>query len=345
MESLFEKGRVVVILDPDRLFYFSGYRNPDAAMLLTEAGNFYCSDARVKEEASACLPDGIAFVDADRGNYLETLLNLSVLQKSSRIGYEGDTVKMRDYLKIDGTGKPTEDVSVALNALRAVKSKRELRFIVKAQGVTDTVFGEVVPLLREGVSEREIAAAIHTAIAQRGGELAFDTIVAFGENTAKPHAHPSDRVLRYGDPVTLDFGAKIDGYCSDMTRSLCLGTPSARYAAWYGYVLQAQELALKGVRAGMTGAACDEIARSSFRKEGLEPYFIHSLGHSLGIAIHESPVLSPRETQVIPAGAVLSVEPGLYLPGVFGIRIEDIVVFENNGADNLTKSPKHLIIL
>ena len=221
----------------------------------------------------------------------------------------------------------------------------ELKKIKAAQKITDTVFSKVIDRIKEGMTEMQLKTELDSLIVSAGAVPAFDSIVAFGENTALPHAHAGDRKLKYGDAITLDFGAKLNGYCSDMTRSLAFGHACDEYRSVYNAVLGAKNNAESLIKAGMTGRECDLTAREYLAARGLDAYFTHSLGHSLGIDIHETPNLSPRSEEIIPEGAVTSVEPGIYLDGKFGIRIEDTVVFKKTGVDNLTNSTEQLIIL
>lgn len=326
------------------LFYFSGYSNADARILLTPNRFYYVSDARVKEEVREKLPQ-FTFVDVERGDCVGAALKLMKELHLTAVGYEDETISHKEFTRLSGV--PVEWVSAEemLWEARASKTAEEIETICAAQKITDQVYANILDNFRVGITEREVAARMNSQIYAMGAELAFDTIVAFGENTSKPHAHPSDRALKMGDAITLDFGAKFEGYCSDMTRSLSFGKPSEEYKQIYRYVLDAQEIALEGIHAGMTGVECDALAREYFKMNGISEYFIHSLGHSLGIDIHENPTFSPRNNQKIPDNAVLSVEPGLYLPKKFGVRIEDIVIVKNNGVENLTKSEKQLIIL
>ncbi|MDD3947555.1 MAG: aminopeptidase P family protein [Clostridia bacterium] len=344
MNNLFKKAGAVVINNPSNLFYFSGYANDDAVIVLLPEKKIYISDKRVTEEAEEQLRD-FEVVDCGKQSYLEAAASIIIKQAPEYLGYEDQTILYKDYLELCKIPCKCIGVSEEINLLRAVKNPYELNKIKKAQSVTDAIFGIILSDIREGMAEKELCQIINGQIYSRGCTLAFDTIVAFGENTGKPHAHPSDRKLKKGDCVTVDFGAKYQGYCSDMTRSFAFGKPSHDYQKIYNIVLEAQLAAIHSLKAGITGKEGDAYARDVFRKYGLEKYFTHSLGHSLGVDIHENPRLSYKWDKPIPQGAVMSIEPGLYFPKEFGARIEDIAYFENNGIDNLTNSPKKLIIV
>lgn len=333
------KGDFCFIKSPSDLFYFTGYENADAVLIFADGEKRYFTDSRYFEEV-ACLRDGFVIDDVQNlGSFLAARHFRSASVESS-LSY-ADFV----FLKENGI----EDFFLAdaeISALRAVKSPRELALMTRAQEITDAAFTSVLGELREGMSERELASAAEASLFKLGADsLAFTSIVAFGSNTSRPHAHRSDTVLKRGMPVTLDFGAKFSGYCSDMTRTVFFGEPSEEIKEIYRVVLQAQERALERLRAGMTGRECDDLARGFFREKGLDAYFIHSLGHSLGIDCHETPSFSPKCADIIKKGMTMSVEPGLYFEGRFGVRIEDVIYFDETGIRNLTKSPKNMIIL
>lgn len=344
MKKLFNDADAVIIVNPSNLFYFTGYANADAVVVLMPDKRYYIGDKRVLEEVRQLL-DGYQTIDCGNSSYIEAAIEIIAQQDTKVLGYEDQTISYRDYLAVSKSPLRLVGVSESIDNLRAVKSKQECKIIQSAQAVTDSVFSFALSQIHEGITEQELCWAMNSNIYSRGCTLAFDTIVAFGANTSKPHAHPTDKKLQKGDPITLDFGAKKDGYCSDMTRSFCFGKPADEYKKIYGIVLEAQTAALDKLAGGVMGDVGDAYARDIFRAYGLDMYFTHSLGHSLGIDIHENPRLSAKWAKPIPAGAVLSVEPGLYFAGKFGVRIEDIVYFENNGIYNLTNSPKKLIIV
>ena len=202
-----------------------------------------------------------------------------------------------------------------------------------------------MPFIKEGVTEIEIAARLEYIMLKNGCELAFNSIVAFGENGSKPHAHRSERKLRRGEFVTMDFGAKYKGYCSDMTRTVALGAVDERKARAYNAVLEANKLAEKAIKIGEKCCDIDAVARNYLAKFSLDKFFSHSLGHSVGVDIHEMPAFSPRCDEVLKEGMIITVEPGVYLEGDFGLRIEDMALVTKNGAEILTHADKNLIVL
>lgn len=237
-------------------------------------------------------------------------------------------------------------LSHTIARLRSVKDKRELEFIEKAQAVTDKAFQYILTRIKEGVTEKQIALDLEFFIRTNGGDgLAFDIIAVSGKNSSLPHGVPTDKPLEKGDFLTLDFGAKYNGYCSDMTRTVALGFVADKQKTVYETVLKAQKAAIESIKAGVPCKDVDAVARNIIDKAGFGGKFGHGLGHSLGIAIHESPACNTRDITPLTSGTVMTVEPGIYLEGEFGVRIEDMVIVTKEGCINLTKSPKELIII
>ena len=328
----------VVITSNSNLFYFTGYSNADAVVVLTKEKNYYVTDKRSLEEARELIK-GYEFIDNGKESRLKVTRKLLKSIKARKVGFEDGTIMLNEYREIQRLPRfyVLKGVQDRISLLRASKSELEIEKIKKAQEITDEVYSRLLEFIDVGMKEKDVANFINKEIYARGATLAFDTIVAFGKNTSKPHAHPSDNELKRNDVVTVDFGAKLDGYCSDMTRSFAIGEVSDEYVRVYDAVLRAQEYAIQNSKAGIT--KYHDLAVESLRKDGLHTYFTHSLGHSLGIDIHEG------FKGEIPLNAVLSVEPGVYIEGEFGVRIEDILVFKKDNVYNLTNSPKKLIIL
>ena len=234
-----------------------------------------------------------------------------------------------------------------LTALRTVKTPEQIEAIRRAQALTDEGFAYIIERIEAGRTEREVALDLEFAMRRAGAEgMAFDCIVVAGENGSLPHGVPGDRVIRRGDLITMDFGAKLDGWHSDMTRTVAVGEVADWQREIYDTVLKAQETCLQGLKAGVTCGAGDALARDVIKAAGYGDYFGHGTGHGVGLQIHEAPSLSPRGgDRPLAVGEIVTVEPGIYLPGKGGVRIEDMVVITADGIENLTKSPKNLIIL
>ena len=340
MKALNFETDACLVQDASDLFYLSGYENADAVILFEKnCVPTYYTDARYFEEIKGKAFD---FVIDDIKRLYPHIEN----KKITSISVERN-LPLKVYFDLRKAGvKEFGFIDEEISALRRRKSEKELSLMIKAQEITDRVFGYILREIKEGVTENRLAALLESALLAEGAQgLAFPSIVAFGENTAKPHAHRTDKILKKGMPVTLDFGAKFGGYCSDMTRTVFFGTPSQNAAFTYETVLEAQNLALSKIKAGLSGKECDAVARSFFAERKLEDKFIHSLGHGIGVDCHEPPAFSPKCEEIIATGDVLSVEPGLYFEGEFGVRIEDVIYFDENGTKNLTKSPKNMIII
>jgi Xaa-Pro aminopeptidase len=229
---------------------------------------------------------------------------------------------------------------------QGVKSSEEVEAIRSAQRVTDAVFSELVQWIRPGVTEQQVAAEIVYRHMKRGADkMSFDPIVASGSNGALPHARPTGRALKMGDLVVIDMGCFLNGYASDMTRTLAIGDPGDEARGAYQAVLDAQRAALRSAHAGMKAVDLDATARHVLDDAGYGSYFSHSLGHGIGLQIHEWPRVSKNSDAALPDGAVVTIEPGVYVPGKFGVRIEDIIVLKEGGVENLTNSRKSLIVI
>lgn len=233
-----------------------------------------------------------------------------------------------------------------LARLREVKTEEEISKIHTSQLIAEKAFDDILSFIKEGVSELEIAARLENIMRKNGSEgFAFDTIAIAGNNTSKPHGVPTDNKVKKGDFITMDYGAVFDSYRSDMTRTVAVGEVSTKQAEIYNTVLKAQESSLALLKAGVRCSDADKAARDVIKKAGYGEFFGHSTGHGVGIEIHETPNLAPKSKAVLETGNVVTVEPGIYLPGEFGVRIEDFVVITENGCRNLTSSPKNLIVL
>ena len=262
-----------------------------------------------------------------------------------RVGFESDQLVHGDYLRI----RARTENSVKLLALEGVveklrerKDRKEIALIRRACRVTGEVLAEIRDWLRPGIREREVAAEIDYRLRRKGAEgVAFETLVASGPRSALPHGVPSGRRLRKNDLVLIDLGAILEHYCADMTRTLFLGRPDSRTKRTYERVLEAQQRAIEAVRPGVRADQLDRLARKVLKTSGLDKRFTHSLGHGLGLEIHEPPRLARSVKRSLPEGAVITVEPGVYLPGWGGIRIEDTVLVGKDGPDVLTPGDKN----
>ncbi len=240
----------------------------------------------------------------------------------------------------------TDVLSNSINKLRMIKDEEEMEYIRKAQEIAESAFDDILGFIKEGVTEREIALELDRLMLEKGAEgISFDTIALAGENTSMPHGVPSDKKVKKGEFVLMDFGAVYNGYHSDMTRTVCVGTPDEEMEKIYNIVLTAQEKAIAAAKAGISGKELDGIARRHICDASYGEYFGHSLGHGVGLEIHEQPNAAPSYEKNLEKGTVITIEPGIYIAGKFGVRIEDFVILTENGCINLTKSAKNIISL
>ena len=316
-------------------------------VLVSRDGAHYSTDGRYIEAARQQVT-GAEIVLTERGQSHLALAREEIRRRGlKRVGFESGRVSA-DELGRWKDSLPCELVAAQglLDGLWAAKDEEELARMRQAQRITDEAFREILNFIRPGLTEQEVAARLVYELLRRGGRrVSFDPIVAAGANGSMPHAVPGETVIQPGMFVTMDFGCVYEGYCSDMTRTVAVGQPTDEMERVYHTVLEAQRAGIAAARAGVTGSEVDRAARQVIQQAGYGSFFSHSFGHSLGLEIHESPNASPSEQTVFPAGAVISAEPGIYLPGHFGVRIEDVLVLREGGCEDITQSPKKLIVL
>lgn len=263
------------------------------------------------------------------------------------LGIEDATTTVAVYNELkDELGDIVRMTSIgnALDSLRAVKDEEEITLVSKALRMTDRAFVAAEKRIQVGMTEKEAAYIIDEELRNVGSEgESFPTIVASGPNAAKPHHSPGDRVIQEGEPVIIDMGALHQGYAGDLTRTIWFGQPSQQLVTIYQTVAAAHESAMASAAPGVTGVELDRAARDVFEDMNLEHYFVHSLGHGLGLRVHESPSASPRSTDTLEAGHIITIEPGLYIPDWGGVRIEDVALITPDGASNLTGAPKRSV--
>lgn len=327
-------------------FYALGFHG-EGMLLVTKDGGHYSTDGRYIEAAQSQVT-GVELALIGGGKTHISLAKEYIAAKGlNNVGFESGAMTVDEHRRytqeLPCSLHPAQDL---LDNMRASKDEEEQDALRRAQKVTDEAFKAILNYIKPGMTEREIAARIVYELLSRGGEkVSFDPIVAAGPNGSKPHAIPGDQVVESGMFVTMDFGCKVDGYCSDMTRTVAVGQPTEEMEKVYQIVLEAQKAGINAARAGVPGREVDAAARKVIEEAGYGQYFSHSFGHSLGIDIHEAPNASPSETRGLPEGAAVSAEPGIYIPGRFGVRIEDVMILKEGGCEVITRSPKDLIVL
>ena len=328
--------------------YFTGMKSSDGTVIAFRDKAYLIIDFRYIEKARATVT---AAEVIEQKKLYSQLTELIRRHGAANIAIESQTLTvsrlhtLRTQLK-DVEVIDTDVLSNEINALRSVKDEYELDCIKKAQAIAERAFEDILGFIHEGVTERQIALELNRLMFEYGAEdLSFETIALSGENTSMPHGVPSDKPVKKGEFVLMDYGAVYNGYHSDMTRTVCVGEPDEEMRKVYNIVLEAQTAAINAAHAGMTGHELDEIARSIISDAGYDSCFGHSLGHGVGLEIHERPNASPNYMLPLNEGAVVTVEPGIYIAGRFGVRIEDFVILTENGCINLTKSAKNIISL
>ena len=347
MQSILEQGEALLLTSQVNRLYTACYDVHEGVAVIGREKSFYFTDSRYIEVAQENLPD-FDVREMNRANPYPALINAAIEELGVHtLGIEENYLTYAEFLHYEKSlHAKLVPCQAAISGFREVKESWEVEYMIRAQEITDKAFAEICKILRPGMTEKEAAAELIHCLLMNGSEgLAFDPIVVSGPNTSKPHGVPGDRVLEYGDFVTMDFGAKVGGYCADMTRTVALGFVSEEMSRVYNIVLKAQETAIAMSKAGCTGKEVDAAARNVIEAAGYGSYFGHSYGHGLGIEVHEAPNCSMGNEKPLVAGNVCSAEPGIYIPGKFGVRIEDVVVLTEEGCLNITKSPKNLTII
>ena len=338
-----------MITQPENRRYLSGFTGSNGVLIITADKQMLATDSRYYLQVQEQCPEWeLLEVGYDfAGSMLELLRGAGL--GARRVGFEAGDVSVATLhtwerallgrLVLVHTEGFVED-------LRMQKDDDEIASIKKAVALTDAAFAHITGWIKPGMTEKEVAWELESFMRTGGAEaLSFDSIVAGGPNSAKNHAVPSDRPLQAGEPVILDFGCIVDGYCSDMTRTICLGEPADdQYLKIWNIVLEAQEAALQGVKGGATGAEIDKLARDVINNAGYKENFGHGLGHGVGLAIHETPRYSFTYPHQVPTRAAMTIEPGIYIPDWGGVRLEDLGIVLDDGIDILSQSPKEAVL-
>jgi Xaa-Pro aminopeptidase len=345
-ESFVEKGLDSVLLcQPENRRYLSGFTGSAGWLLISRRDVILATDFRYVEQAKGQSPDfEILRTKRELRDWFPDLLSSLGCH---RLGFEADFVSYEGYQKLSeaisdtGIGVELVPATGVVERLRSIKEPEELASIAKAVDLVDTAFQQLKAMIRPGVTEKAMAWEMEKILREQGSdEMPFEIIVASGPNSALPHARPTNRPVSSGEPLLIDVGAKVNGYCGDFTRTLILGKASKTMGPIYNTVLEAQLNAIKGIESGMNATQADGLARGVIERAGYGDVFGHGLGHGVGLAVHESPMVGPTSSDTLADGMVFTIEPGIYLPGQGGVRIEDTVVLENGKVRVLTKTNK-----
>lgn len=339
----------VLLTEEANRFYVTGFHSTgtDGAALVTRTKNYYLTDSRYTEAAARAVPDAEHREVVTGRGYLVQFREIMEELGLKKVGFDDAYMTVQDYERYKKE-LPCDLIPASglLTELRRTKDPEEIETMIAAQRIAEKALEQIVQEIRPGVTEREISARLQYLMLHFGAEnMSFDPVVVSGVNGSQPHGVPTQKPIERGEFVTMDFGCIYHGYCSDMTRTVAVGYATEEMKTVYQTVLTAQKAGIAAAKAGVTGKAVDAAARDVIAAAGYGPYFGHSFGHGVGVEIHEAPNASPLNQTPLPAGAVISAEPGIYIPGKLGVRIEDVIILTEDGCEDITKAPKELLIL
>ncbi|MED3654222.1 Xaa-Pro peptidase family protein [Heyndrickxia sporothermodurans] len=335
----------ILITSPYNRRYMTNFTGTAGVVLISETKALFITDFRYVEQAAKQAQD--FEIIQHKGIVHEEIAQQLTALGIKKLGFEQDYVNYSDYILYEKSfSVELVPVSSLIENLRLIKTESEIKILKEAADIADAAFKHILDYIKPGVTELEVSNELEFFMRKAGAtSSSFNTIVASGTRSALPHGVASDKVIEKGDFVTLDYGALHKGYVSDITRTVAVGKPSDKLKEIYDVVLESQLLAMENIKPGMTGIEADAIARNYISERGYGEYFGHSLGHGIGLEIHEGPALSVRSDIVLRPGMVVTVEPGIYLPGIGGVRIEDDTLITEDSNEKLTHSTKDLIIL
>ena len=346
--DLFENNPKIdafVVTDESNRFYFTQMETSFGAVVISPQQNFFITDFRYESEAREKVVD-FEIVITSYSQFYAKIAEVLTSIGANTVGY-GEKMYISEFnsFKAALSGFKLKPAEAAIEAKRAVKTDEEIDIIKTAQQIAEGALKRAISRAKAGITERELMAEINYEMIMLGADkCSFDTIVAFGANTAQPHHHPGNKKLEKNELILVDMGAKYRGYCSDMTRTFCLGNAGTKLTEIYGIVKEAQEYAIKNIKAGMTCNDVDALAREYIISNGYGENFGHSFGHGVGVDIHEEPRVGANSQTVLQPNMIITAEPGIYVAGIGGVRIEDMLVVKENGVVNLTTYDKKLNI-
>ena len=341
-------NEAALIITEENRFYFTGFNSSNGYLFVTKNGGTFITDSRYIEAAKETVKDCRVLLEASVSKQLNELIKEENIKK---LLLENTRVSVYDASRYKGYFKGVEvpmgnELDTYISELRMIKTPEEKETLIKAQRIAESAFKKVLPLIKPGVAERDIAIEFDYLLRKGGAkEVSFETIVVSGVNSSKPHGVPSEKLIENGDFVTMDFGALYKGYHSDTTRTVAVGKVSDEMKKVYDTVLKAQLAGVEAIKAGIKGSELDAVCRDIIKDAGYGHAFGHATGHGVGVEIHEEPYASPSYDKVLRAGNTVTVEPGIYLEGKFGVRIEDTLYVTDNGSENFVTLDKELIVL
>ncbi|MGX7107673.1 M24 family metallopeptidase [Hutsoniella sourekii] len=335
----------LLVTELKNLYYLANFTGTAGVALIGPDYQYFITDFRYKEQASQQSQGFEVIIHS--GNQNQVLADLVAKHQIQNLGYEADQMVVSAYIRLD------EDLDCSLVAtaglietVRQIKDAEEIAIIKQACEITDQAFSHILTFIKPGVSELEVANELERFCKSKGASaMSFDTIIASGYRSAMPHGVASDKLIEAGDMITMDFGCYYKGYASDMTRTVALGSVDPKLEVIYQIVLEAHQAVIDGTKAGMTGREVDDLARDIIKSYGYGDNFGHSTGHGVGLDIHEEPAIAQRNQEPLEVGMVITDEPGIYIDGLGGVRIEDDLLVTQEGVEILNRSPKNLIII
>ena len=337
----------ILLISPTNRRYATGFPSTEGTVLITRSSAHFFVDSRYIEAARKAISGAAVELVTNKYEWYAQVNDVLKKEKIKKLAFEDGYVSCAEFARMQERLEPELIPENGLmTALRSVKQDFEVERLVAAQRLAEKVLDRVLGIIKPGMTEKEVAAELVYGMLKLGAEnVSFEPIVVTGEKSSMPHGVPGDKVIKKGDFLTMDFGCILDGYCSDMTRTVAVGRATKEMRKVYDIVLEAQLAGIAAAKGGVSGREVDKAARDVIEKAGYGEYFGHSFGHSLGLDIHEFPNATPTNDDPFPVGAVISAEPGIYLPGKFGVRIEDVIVLREDGCFDITNAPKELIIL
>ena len=340
----------ILITNPENRYYISGFSGSAGYLFITPDAAYLNTDFRYIEQATN---QAASFEIIKIDSELKWFIDLLIKHRINTLGFESEDLSFAGYSRFSEILEKNKlnkivnlkPLNASIEKIRAVKYMDEIDILKEAIRISDEAMNTIAPTIRAGISEREVALQLENKMRELGAEgPSFDTIVGSGPNAALPHHRAGDRIIQKGESIVIDMGAKYQGYCSDLTRTFCVGKPDETFRKVYDTVFTAQQTAISLVQQEMTGTDCDDIARKVIEEAGFGDKFGHSLGHGVGLDVHEYPRVSPNSPDILINNMVFTIEPGIYIPGWGGVRIEDIVTLQNNKAEVLSAATRNEII-
>lgn len=348
-EFLKEKNAAALIMSEENICYFTSFHSSNGYLIVTGEKAFFFTDSRYIEAAqnkiTSC--DEVLLLKSMKEELVPFIASLN----KNELFVEAERITLSRYTELKSlfsgvTVNGNGELDKKISEIRTVKKDEQINTIIKAQRIAEKAFDYILTFIKEGVTEKEVALTLEYFMLKNGADaLSFDTIAVSGKNSSMPHGVPTDKKIEKGDFITMDYGAVCDFYHSDMTRTVAVGEVSSKQIEVYETVLKAQEEAFRVMKAGVPCKDVDKAARDTIVNAGYGVYFGHGLGHGVGVEIHELPSLNPSSGAILEVGNIVTNEPGIYLPGEFGVRIEDMALITEDGYENLTLSEKKLIVL